>query len=177
MKQPRHEPSSQAARASAPYRADDAAVLLAVFFGDHVLGLDDRRFELGELRLLSDRLVVDLLLERGDLAAEPLRFGFELRERGRPGLDSSSETRISSSIFDLAAFSWAIWFWRALYSSFFLTRLSLIFRSSILVSIALKRVFVLLELNLGVLECLALVFQLGLSVGEGRLADGQGLGA
>ena len=41
-------------------------------------------------------------------------------------------SRISSSILVIAALSWAIWFWRALYSSFFLTVLSFTFRSSIL---------------------------------------------
>ena len=73
--------------------------------------------------------------------------------------------------------SWAIWFWRALYSSFFLTWLSLTLKSSILVSTLLKRVLVFLELNLAVLQCLLGGFQLGLPVGEGRLAGGQCPGA
>ncbi len=65
----------------------DAAVLHAVIFRNHVLGLHDRRFKLGELRLLSDRVVVDLLLERNDLCAVLLRFRLELYIRGGAGLD------------------------------------------------------------------------------------------
>ena len=72
------------------------------------------------------------LLQRVDLLGERLDLGLELGQ-GR-GLRLDGVVALEDLVLDLAqaASSWAIWFWSALYSSFFLTWLSLTLRSSIL---------------------------------------------
>ena len=91
-------------------------------------------------------------MQRGDFRGERLELG--LLGRDLLGLLLDSSIVLEHLAFDLSIwlFISAIWFWIALYSSFFLTWLSLTLRSSILAVEPLDGVFFLLELDLRVLE-------------------------
>ena len=86
-----------------------------------VLGADDGGLELLELGLLRARLALEERLHRVDLGGEFLVLGLLRGQGGGERLDLAEASRISSSSLPIDALSWAIWFWIALYSSFFLT--------------------------------------------------------
>ena len=77
----------------------------------------------------------------------------------------------------MAVLSWAIWFWIALYSSFFLTWLSLTLRSSILVCWPWSGCSCFLSWTLASWSALLGGLERRLAVGQGGLPGGEGLRA
>ncbi len=155
VKQPWQAPSSQTARASAPYRPTIRRYWSRYSSGMSVLGLDDRRFELLELRLVGDDLFVDLLLERGDLGGEPFHLGLELLELGRLGFDGLEADEDFLLDLGLGGIIVGDLVLEGLVLVVLLDLVELDLEVVDLGVDALERMFVFLELDLAVLQCLA----------------------
>ena len=118
---------------------------------------------------MSDGLLVDLLLEGGDLGAD--RFTSASSLASSAVLVSITSSASEDLLLDLGLAGVVVGdlVLEGLVLFVLLDQVELDLQVVDLGFDALERVFVFLELNLAVLECLAGLFQFGLAVGQGRL--------
>ena len=121
-------------------------------------------------------MLLDLLLKGGDLPGKSLHVGLELGQVGRLGLDRLEGQKDVLLQLGLGGVVMGNLILEGLVLFVLLDLVELGLQVIDLGLNALERVFVFLEMHLGILERLAGGFQFGLACREGQPAGGQGLG-